>query len=183
MTVDLQLLQRAIKSLYRNVNPVQDKSENTLVFAIKLQHYFTFAALRIHTSFSSEIEHMQALCLTFVFTDTDGEALNVGDKDYAEVAVLCTRLQELLEWGTISPCNMHPGVLEIALHRKFNTSEVDLKLAIEEDMASELVSSLIHLSQEFEHIAAVLQNFVTSDTFDPNLIAQILEPTMQTVYV
>ena len=124
--------------------------------------------------------HTQTASYTLVFTDQKGEPLEFQHKDYSELAVLTTELQQHCGWGILSPAKIPDGSVEVTLYREFRVCADDLTLAKAGNPRSKLLTAIVELPGELIHVAGILQNYETTPNFDVTLIDHILAPTTQT---
>lgn len=177
MRVDLPLLKNTISSLFTKMDIVELKEDDTILFGIYCGSYYAHAALRIFEVPQGGNTITQALGFSLAFTDQEHKVMNLAHKEYSEVAVACTNLQQRLDWGILSAVKMPNGSVEITLYRSIHTSQEDLAAAKLNTFSSELTTALVQLQKELEYIAPVLQHYVVTEDFDMKYIDFILNPT------
>jgi len=177
MRVDLPLLKNTISSLFTKMDIVEIEDHDTILFCFYCGSYYVHAALRIFEVPQSKNAITQALGFSLAFTDQKQKVMNLAHKEYSEVAVVCTKLQQRLDWGILSAVKMPDGSVEIALYRSIHTSQEDLVAAKLNTFGSEFTTALVQLQKELEYIAPVLQHYAVTEDFDMKYIDFILNPT------
>jgi hypothetical protein len=175
MTVTNKILHEAVAGLYDTETKLYDE-DDSVVFQVNCGGYYAYATLKLFTGFPDEEKPIQALGFSLVFSDQEGEALDLKKHDLTLIHAVCIELQHHLDWAIISPFVMPDKSIEVTLYRSVQTSASDVKLAAEQDLNSQLLGTLVQLQKECEYIAPVLQHFATSDEFDVSLIDLMLRP-------
>jgi hypothetical protein len=176
MRVDVPLLKKVIQDLYTQLLFDEDEAEECLMFNIICGNYKAFAALKIFSSLETKDEEMQGISFSLHLSGPNGKTLDFRNKDFTEVALLCTQLQQCLDWSILSPCKTPNGAVEITLYRSFHASRTTLTEARSQGLHNELITALVQLSRELEYIAPVLQHYADTKVFDLEMIDFFLIP-------
>ena len=174
MTITTEHLSEVVHAHYTDVNPQEDTDDQCLAFEIKVGQYFGFALLRVCGGFDFAEKQTQCVGFSLVFTDQEGYPVNLSHKKYADVCMLCVELQQHIECAIISPVRHSPSTTEIALFRNTDTSLQDVKLAQAGNLDSSLLKAILHVTNEFETLAPVLQHYSVTNEFDIGLVDHML---------
>ena len=158
------LLARTISEIYAcTAATIHD---DCVVFGLDLEHYRANISFALFEKARSEVGTgpiRYAIGITFCLTDTHGEDIDVSSRSFRELEDVCFRLQENLDWGTLSPIRLANGQVEVGLYRSINTTAKDLNLAALDNHDSELQMALDDLTEEYSRIYPILLSFVQGE--------------------
>jgi hypothetical protein len=91
--------------------------------------------------------------------DLESERLNLAKiMPFSELLVLCNRLQDSMDWGTILPYEIDSETINLGVVRTLDITTRDLSCAINNDMNSEFLRVVHRLGTECDELFVVVQS-------------------------
>ena len=121
----------------------------------------------------------QVMDMFFWLVDSTGHRLNMRTPGWSKALELCKQLQDAIDWCTLSPYQFDGEEdIQIALSRRIDVSESDLRMAMNRDIDSEFLRIFERLSEEWELVSPILLGVATGQINPDNqLLKHLLQPS------
>ena len=95
----------------------------------------------------------QAMQILMWFCENDNTRLNFSHVPMSDLLELCWRVQENIDWGTVTPRRVDGETVELCLFRCIDITMRDISLAFNSDMNSDFLRTLERMSVECDELS------------------------------
>jgi hypothetical protein len=130
-------------------------SDNLAFFFLEDDEYLVEVLITLYevTAETETESAQQGMQVLMWLCDTDSKRLNYVDMmSFTDLLVLCNKMQDSIDWGTIVPNQLDTGEVHLGVLRCLDITTRDLSCALNKDANSEFLRVLERLGTECDEL-------------------------------